>query len=81
VATGLVGTLGTPVTAPSANPTDAAAPRTAQEVLAYFEGRLALVLDGGPTPGGAPSTVLDVTVDPPRVLRPGAVVVDVPTGR
>lgn len=81
VATGLVGTLGAPVTAPSANPTDAAAPRTAQEVLAYFEGRLALVLDGGPTPGGAPSTVLDVTVDPPRVLRPGAVVVDVPTGR
>ena len=81
VATGLVGTLGAPVTAPSANPTDAAAPRTAQEVLAYFEDRLDLVLDGGPTPGGAPSTVLDVTVEPPRVLRHGAVVVDVATGR
>jgi L-threonylcarbamoyladenylate synthase len=33
------------------------------------------VLDGGPTPGGAPSTVVDVTVDPPRVIRQGAVVV------
>jgi len=31
------------------------------------------VLDGGATPGGEPSTVLDVTVDPPRVIRAGAV--------
>jgi len=30
------------------------------------------VLDAGPTPGGAPSTVVDVTVDPPRVIRQGA---------
>jgi tRNA A37 threonylcarbamoyladenosine synthetase subunit TsaC/SUA5/YrdC len=31
------------------------------------------VLDGGPTAGGEPSTVLDVTVDPPRLVRAGAV--------
>ena len=43
------------------------------DVLRVFEGRIDLVLDGGPTAGGLPSTVLDVTVDPPRVLRDGAV--------
>ena len=68
--------LGSPLTAPSANPTDAAPPRTAQEVLAYFPDGLDLVLDGGTTRGGAPSTVVDVTVHPPRLLRQGAVVVD-----
>jgi L-threonylcarbamoyladenylate synthase len=80
VAVGLVRTLGGPVTAPSANPADAAPPCTAQEVLAYFENTLDLVLDGGRTRGGAPSTVLDVTVDPPRILRRGAVIVDAATG-
>jgi L-threonylcarbamoyladenylate synthase len=73
VAQGLVRALGEPVTAPSANPSGLAAPTTAGEVLAHFRGRIELVLDGGPTAGGAPSTVLDVTVDPPRVLRAGAV--------
>jgi L-threonylcarbamoyladenylate synthase len=72
VARALVAALGAPVTAPSANPSDLPPPTTAAEVLAHFAGRIALVLDGGPTPGGAPSTVLDVTVDPPRVLRAGA---------
>jgi L-threonylcarbamoyladenylate synthase len=73
VARGLVAALGAPVTAPSANPSGADAPRTAPEVLRHFDGSIDLVLDGGGTPGGPPSTVLDVTVDPPRVLRPGAV--------
>jgi L-threonylcarbamoyladenylate synthase len=31
-----------------------------------------LLVDGGPAPGGAPSTIVDATVEPPRVLRPGA---------
>ena len=70
---GLVTHLGVPVTAPSANPTGGAPPTTADGVLAYFHDVLDLVLDGGPTPGGAPSTVVDVTVDPPRVLRQGAI--------
>jgi L-threonylcarbamoyladenylate synthase len=74
VAVGLVRALGEPLTAPSANPSDAAPPRTAAEVLTYFDGALDLVLDGGASAGGAPSTVLDVTVDPPRLLRRGAVV-------
>ena len=73
VARALVSALGEPVTAPSANPSGLAAPTTAEEVRAHFEGRIDLVLDGGATTGGEPSTVLDVTVDPPRLVRAGAV--------
>jgi L-threonylcarbamoyladenylate synthase len=73
VAQGLVHSLGAPVTAPSANPSELAPPTTADGVLAYFSDGLDLILDGGPTAGGAPSTVLDATVDPPKVLRQGAV--------
>jgi L-threonylcarbamoyladenylate synthase len=73
LARALVRALGQPVTAPSANPADGAAPTTVTEVMAYFRSRVDLVLDDGPTVGGAPSTVVDVTVEPPRVLRAGAV--------
>jgi L-threonylcarbamoyladenylate synthase len=73
IARALVRALGRPVTAPSANPTDATPPTTADQVLDYFRGRIELVLDGGATTGGEPSTVLDVTLDPPRVIRAGAV--------
>ena len=73
VARALVTALDMPVTAPSANLTGEAPPTTAKEVLRVFEGKLDLVLDGGATAGGMPSTVLDVTVEPPRVLREGAV--------
>jgi L-threonylcarbamoyladenylate synthase len=69
----LVAHLGVAVTAPSANPTGAAPPSTADAVLAGLGDAVDLVLDGGPTPGGAPSTVVDVTVDPPRVVRHGAI--------
>ena len=47
---------------------------TADAVLAELGGDIDLVIDAGPTSGGLPSTVLDVTVTPPRVIRPGAVV-------
>jgi L-threonylcarbamoyladenylate synthase len=64
-----------PVTAPSANPNGLAPPTTATSVLAYFPDGIDLVLDGGATAGGEPSTVLDLTVEPPRILRQGAVIV------
>ena len=75
IARGLVELLGEPVTAPSANPNGLPPPATAQAVLDYFQEGIDLVLDGGATAGGEPSTVLDLTVDPPRVLRQGAVAV------
>lgn len=74
LALALVRAAGVPVTAPSANPHGAPAPRTAGETLAGLGGGVDLVLDGGPTPGGPPSTVLDVTVTPPRIVRLGAIV-------
>jgi len=73
VAQALVAGLAGPITAPSANPSDAPPPATADEVLGYFDGALGLLLDAGPSAGGLPSTVLDLTGDTPRVLRQGAV--------
>jgi L-threonylcarbamoyladenylate synthase len=73
VARGLVAAAGVPVTAPSANPHGAPSPVTADEVVAGLGARVALVLDAGPTPGGPPSTVLDMTRVPAVVLRAGAV--------
>jgi L-threonylcarbamoyladenylate synthase len=73
VARGLVRALGAPITAPSANPSGRRPATTAAAVLLYFPQGLDLVLDGGTTAGGEPSTVLDTTVEPPRVLRQGAV--------
>jgi len=43
----------------------------AQEVLAQLGGRIPLILDGGRTPGGSPSTVVDCTGQQPVILRPG----------
>jgi L-threonylcarbamoyladenylate synthase len=73
VARALVRAAGIPLTAPSANRHGAPPPRTAAEVVDGLGGGVDLVVDGGPTAGGVPSTILDVTGDRPRVLRPGAV--------
>jgi len=73
VARGLIGALGGPVTAPSANPEGGSPPTTAADVLRVFEGAIDLVLDGGATAGGPASSVVDVTAEPPRVLRQGGV--------
>jgi len=67
----LAGALGRPISGVSANRTTRAPCRTAGEVAAAFPEGLAMILDGGPTPGGAPSTILDLSSDPPRLLREG----------
>ena len=61
-----------PITATSANVTGRPAHTTAAAVAAELPG-IALVLDGGTTPGGLASTVLDLASDPPRIVRAGAV--------
>ena len=45
---------------------------TAEQVFEQLDGRIELILDGGPVPGGVPSTVVDCTQDPPTILRQGA---------
>jgi len=73
IARALVQAAGVPLTAPSANPHGGPSPRAAGEVLAALGERVDVVLDGGPTTGGPPSTVLDVTRTPARLVRAGAV--------
>ncbi|HEV8662390.1 MAG TPA: L-threonylcarbamoyladenylate synthase [Candidatus Methylomirabilis sp.] len=73
VALGLLRTLGGPVTGTSANRTGERAPRQVEDVAAEFAAHLDLLLDGGACPVGVPSTVLDLTTDPPCVRRIGAV--------
>ncbi len=65
--------LSGPLTATSANPSGGQECTTAAEVIRLFGDRLDAVIDAGPTPGGMGSTILDITVRPPVVLRAGAV--------
>ncbi|MGE0591071.1 MAG: L-threonylcarbamoyladenylate synthase [Vicinamibacterales bacterium] len=62
-----------PVAAPSANLFSRPSPTTAAHVLDDLADRIDMVLDAGATDVGVESTVLDLTTDPPRILRPGAV--------
>jgi L-threonylcarbamoyladenylate synthase len=57
----------------SANRSGAADARSAADVVATLGDRLDLVLDGGPSPGGVPSTVVDCSLERPAILRVGAV--------
>src|SRR5690606_18854866 len=64
---------GVPVAAPSANRSGRPSPTTAAHVLADLGGRIAAVLDGGPTGIGVESTVLSIAGDRPVLLRPGGI--------
>jgi L-threonylcarbamoyladenylate synthase len=69
----LIAALGAPLAATSANLSGQPAPDTAQGVLAQLEARIDLVLDGGTCPGGIASTIVDLTVTPPAILRAGGI--------
>lgn len=73
VARALIAAADQPVAAPSANLSARVSATRAEHVLAGLEGRIDLLLDGGPTPGGIESTVLDLSRPRPRLLRPGLV--------
>jgi len=77
VALALARAFGSAIVATSANRSGQPAPMTAAEVRVALGGHVSLVLDGGPTRGGQASTVLDLTLNPPRLVRSGAVPVSV----
>jgi L-threonylcarbamoyladenylate synthase len=62
-----------PMAVTSANLSGQPSPSTAEEVFIQLGGRIALILDGGKTPGGVPSTVVDCLGEAPQVLRIGAI--------
>ena len=62
-----------PMAVTSANISGRASPSAAEEVLVQLGGRIEIILDGGKTPGGMPSTIVDCTVSEPVILRAGPV--------
>lgn len=64
------------VSAPSANTSGRPSPTTAEHVREDLEGKIEMILDGGSVEIGLESTILDMTVDPPMILRPGAITLD-----
>jgi L-threonylcarbamoyladenylate synthase len=76
VARALITAAALPIAAPSANRSSSVSPTRAAHVLRGLKGRIDLVLDGGSTPGGIESTVVDVTSTPPKLLRPGPIAPD-----
>jgi L-threonylcarbamoyladenylate synthase len=73
VARSLIEALGEPIAAPSANPYQALSPTRAAHVLSGLDGKIDLLLDGGPSEGGIESTVVDVRGDEIVILRPGSI--------
>jgi L-threonylcarbamoyladenylate synthase len=73
VAAALLAAAGLPIAAPSANRFGRPSPTRAEHVVADLGDRVDLILNGGPTPMGVESTVLDLTQSPPAILRPGGV--------
>jgi L-threonylcarbamoyladenylate synthase len=69
----LIAAVGIPLAVTSANRSGEPATTDPAVVRQSLEGRIAAVLDGGIAPGGMPSTIVDCTVEPPRVLRPGPI--------
>ena len=65
-----------PLAVSSANRTGRPAATTVQEAEEMLSESVEVYLDAGPSPGGRPSTIVDATVDPPRVLRLGAIGLD-----
>jgi len=75
VARALLRVAGVPVAAPSANRSTELSPTLAEHVVKSLNGRIDMILDGGPCAGGIESTVVDVTGGVVRLLRPGLITV------
>ncbi len=79
VAARLIALAGVPVAAPSANLSGRPSPTTAAHVREDLDGRIDMIIDGGPVGIGVESTIVDVTGDVPILLRPGAITMEMLT--
>ena len=76
VASRLIALAGVPVAAPSANTSGRPSPTTAEHVWQDMNGKIEMILDGGPVGIGVESTIVDVSGEVPTLLRPGAVTIE-----
>lgn len=76
IALALIRAAGVPIAAPSANTFARPSATTAAHVLEDLNERIEMILDGGAATIGIESTVLDLTVAPPAILRPGGVTLE-----
>lgn len=76
VAGRLIALAGVPVAAPSANTSGRPSPTTADHVWQDMDGRIDMIIDGGPVGIGVESTIVDVSSPVPSVLRPGAITME-----
>lgn len=76
VARAVIAAAGVPVAAPSGNASGRPSPTTAAAMLEDMEGKIDAILDDGPCRVGVESTIIDLTVTPPRLLRPGGVTLE-----
>ncbi len=76
VARSLIRVAGIPIAAPSANLSGRPSPTTAAAVLRDMEGRIPMILNGGPCRYGVESTIVDCTGDVATILRPGAITLE-----
>ena len=67
---------GTPVAAPSGNTSGRPSPTCLADMLEDMDGKIDGIVDGGPCDVGVESTILDLTVSPPRMLRPGGITLE-----
>ena len=72
----LLAATGRPLAAPSANASGGISPTSAEHVLRSLNGRIPLIVDGGPTALGLESTIVAFDGDRPRLLRPGPITID-----
>lgn len=76
VALALIQEMNSPLAVTSANLAGLASAKTGEEAIRVFQGQVDVIFDGGACPVGRESTVLDVTVWPPKVLRAGALTLE-----
>lgn len=76
IASRLIAFAGVPIAAPSANTSGRPSPTTADHVYQDMNGKIEMIVDGGPVGIGLESTIVDVSGDVPSMLRPGAVTIE-----